>query len=81
MLFPNLYDFLSSADPNKDILRNISIQTIWIPLTYTVWAKHTDILQNDFFNVPQKKESHAGEVWTTWGQRMTELSSLGELSL
>ncbi len=41
----------------------------------------TNNLQNIFFYVPQKKESHTGLKWLDSEEIMTEFKFLGELSL
>ncbi len=61
----NLYDFLSSAEHNKDILKNVGNQTILVPINFhCIFGPYNgnrswNILQNILFFVPQIKKSHA----------------------
>ncbi len=51
-----MYDFISPAERKQNMLKNVCNQTVLV----TKKKKKTDIYQNIFFYVPQKKVSHTG---------------------
>jgi len=60
-------NFFLVLNTKEDILKNVSNQTVdgpqWFPLYFNLWSINcliTDILQNIFFCVQQKKETHTG---------------------
>ncbi len=57
MLFQTYMTFFLLQNAKEGILKNVSNQTVLA----IDEEKHSDISQNIFFRVPQKKVSHTGE--------------------